>query len=137
MNVYTEYFRTKDALFKRANAILKKNGVYDITGHPLGFAIDYFFSEGCRIDYTVLKGRDGQAFKLTLEGKGKSKRELALKKGDVLFLYYQRKKKAWFYCPKAIIGKRKYKMESSIGFTTYGTVKNMMDEGLIEKVVVK
>ncbi|OQP60365.1 hypothetical protein A3860_33845 [Niastella vici] len=132
MQVYTEYFANEKALFKRVNTILKKNGIYDITGRKGQFTIAYTFSKNCRIAYTVLKGRDDKGFKLTIGGKETPRQVMYLKKGDILYLHYQRKKKACFYCPKALIGKREFRMEASIGYAWYGTLENMMEEGLIK-----
>jgi hypothetical protein len=132
MKIHTEYFPTENAVFKRANAILKRNGLYDIIRQGAGFSILYTFSESCRIAYAVLKGRSNEAFKFTIGSKRDPQKEIDLVKGDVLYFCYQRSKKTFFYCPKALIGKRAFKMEASMGFTNYGKKTAMLEEGLIE-----
>jgi hypothetical protein len=132
MKIYTEFFEKENALFKRADAILKKNGIYDVTKRSAGYIIEYIFSEGWRFAYTVLKGKDGKAFKFTIGKKRAPQSEIELVKGDVLYFRYATTKKTFFYCPKVLIGKREFKMESSIGFTSYGTKADMLKDGLIK-----
>ncbi|OQP67249.1 hypothetical protein A3860_02495 [Niastella vici] len=132
MEVFSEYHKSKETLFKRANEILKDGGIYDIIPCQAGFLMYYTLSENCRIAYTVLKGRNDEAFKFTIGNKIDPQNEIELVKGDVLYFCYQRSKKTFFYCPKALIGKREFRMEASIGFSTYGQKTAMLKEGLIE-----
>jgi len=132
MKVCSEYFTNEKAVFIRVDAFLKNNCLYDIVKLGTRFILYYTFSENCRIAYTVLKGRNNEAFKFTLGQKSESQNEIYLVKGDVLYFYYQRTKKTFFYCPKALIGKHEFKMEASIGFTNYGKKTAMLEEGLIK-----
>lgn len=132
MKNYTEYFKTKKALFKRANAILKKNGLYDVSQRQGLYFIDYIFSENSRSAYRVLKGRNDEAFNITIGGKGMPRHTMELVKGDILYFCYQKTNKTFFYCPKALIGKREFKMEACMGFTNYSKKTAMLDDGLIE-----
>jgi len=132
MKIYSEYLTTEKALFKRVNVILKQNGLYSITEHRGIFFLDYIFSQDWRFAYTVLKGRDGKAFKFTIGSTRSLQHEIDLVKGDVLYFCYQRTKKTFFYCPKALIGKREFDVEACIGFSAYGKKSAMLDEGLIK-----
>jgi hypothetical protein len=135
MKLYSEFYTNEKALFKRADAILKENGLYDITRRSGGFIIEYGFTD-CLRAYIVQKGREDGAFIFTIGKSRAPMNEITLIKGDALFMHYQRKRKTFFHCPKAIIGKRELGyFESSLGHTYYGTLSNMVDEGLLKRSI--
>jgi len=60
---------------------------------------------------------------------------VSLKKGAILIYETEVEDAVWFTCTTMLIGKKALETEDAMGCTEYGSVSQMLQEGLIEKVL--
>jgi hypothetical protein len=148
MEIVTEYYTNKKALFSSVGKILRKHGFYSIETVTeevddyseekiKGYTLRYWFHEASV--YRVIKGRDGIPFQFLhmpyeLDDY-KSTKPISLKKGNILVYETEYEDNVWFTCTTMLIGKKEMDSESAMGSTAYGSLSQMLQEGLIEKVL--
>lgn len=130
MKIYVEQYTEENELYARVDEVVKKNNLYHITDLGKGFKIVIWQPPAYKI-FVVERGLAGKPFDFVsgtlVNGRTVS---MELKKGDVLILYAEYWGQVWFYFPKLLIGKRET-IGGAMGFTTYGSVFNMLRVGLI------
>jgi hypothetical protein len=84
----------------------------------------------------VVKGQDENGFKFFIRTDFNEECMFYLKEGDVLLFELEDKDKVWFTCTNLIIAAEFIDRDYALGFTDYGSLSTMLNEGLIEKVLV-
>jgi hypothetical protein len=137
MEMYTEKHKTKKALFKRVDEILKQSGMYNIEEDKVRkkYTLTYWFNKANV--YKVIKGEDDDEFCFNNMPYAIDdyEEEIYLKKGCILLLEAELEDKVWFTCSNMLIGKKAMETYAAEGYTDYGSLTYMLDQGLIEKVV--
>lgn len=134
MENFTEHYKTKKTLFSSVSKILDKHGLYSI--EYLGYSLNYWFNKDNV--YKVIKGRNDSSFEfMNMPYEVDDHIEIVyLKKGDVLIYETEYEDQTWFTCTSMLKGKKEMQSDCANGFTEYGSLSAMLNEGLIEKVLI-
>ena len=135
MEEHIEQYRTKEALFKHVDKILKDNGSYYIDYSEDCATLYYSFTEPERL-YKVLKGDAKDYLKFFIPVNSGDSNLIHINTGDTLIFEEEYDDKVWFTYPQYLIGQEAEDTEEAIGFTEYGSLSAMIECGLIGRNLI-
>jgi hypothetical protein len=129
MEVHTEQFKAKRALYDRVNEILQANGLYYIEEENIGTTLTYWFHDS-EVMFKVLKGKDNDKH-LRFMTVGDDGSLAYITPGDVLVFEREEPEKVWFWYPKLLKGQKAADAEEAFGFTQFPSLSDMLQQGVI------
>ena len=148
----TEHHKTKWGLLSSIHTILRQHGLYVAEKEKSGYTLTYWIDPD-KV-YRVVKGPDEydddekevigeddfefnqMPYDVDCEEDPGYADEISLDSGDILVFITELEDQVWFVCITLLMDRMEMSSDWALGFTEYGTLEDLLAEGLIEKVTV-
>ena len=158
MENFTEHHKTKWGLLSSIHTILRQHGLYVAEKEKSGYTMTYWINPDNV--YRVVKGPDefdddeeeviGEddfefnhmpyEVDYVEDNNGNFydnySEEISLDAGDILVFITEIEDQVWFVCNTLLMDRTEMSSDWALGFTEYGTLEDLLAEGLIEKVTL-